>query len=192
MMSFRPFKCLLFTTLLLGLCAIGCGGGGGNLPNSIRTIMKKPIYSGATWALRVVDVKSGAVIYNLNSNDLLLTASTRKLYSVAVTLNQLSADYRLTTPVFQTESVDASENLNGNLVLVAKGDVTMGGRDNGDDTVAVTDSATRSSLALRRSSACTMTSMARSKGAENLSRCMHRFLHSRCFCCAGPRLHRHG
>jgi D-alanyl-D-alanine carboxypeptidase/D-alanyl-D-alanine-endopeptidase (penicillin-binding protein 4) len=101
--------------------------------------MKKPRYSGATWALRVVDVKSGAVIYDLNSKDQLLTGSVRKLYSVAAALNQLGADYRFHTPVFRLGNVDASGNLNGDLILVAKGDLTMGGRDNGDDTVAVTD-----------------------------------------------------
>lgn len=101
--------------------------------------MEKPRYSEATWALRVVDVKSGKVIYDLNSNEKLLTGSVRKLYSVAVTLNQLGTDYRFKTPIFRTGEVDASGDLKGDLVLVAKGDLTMGGRDNGDDTIAFTD-----------------------------------------------------
>src|SRR5438477_13173992 len=101
-LSSRAFGCLLFGTLLFCFCATGFGDSYcRELPGAIRAIMEKPRYSGATWALRVVDVKSGAVIYDLNSYDMLLTGSVRKLYSVAVTLNELGADYRFKTPVFR-------------------------------------------------------------------------------------------
>jgi PBP4 family serine-type D-alanyl-D-alanine carboxypeptidase len=146
MISSRSFRCLQFTVLLLGLFATGlsssalCGGSGtSGMPTAISAIMQKPRYSKATWALRVVDVKSGAVIYDLNSHENLLTGSVRKLYSVGVALNKFGADYRFKTPVFRHGEVDASGNLNGDLILVVKGDLTMGGRDNGNDTVAITD-----------------------------------------------------
>ena len=131
-------KCVLFAALVLGLCMVGFGQGG-NIPRAVRAIMQKPRYSGATWALQVIDLKSGAVIYDLNSQQELLTGSVRKLYSVGVTLNELGADYRFKTPVFRRGEIDASRDLNGDLILVAKGDLTMGGRDNGDDTIAITD-----------------------------------------------------
>ncbi|HET6219500.1 MAG TPA: D-alanyl-D-alanine carboxypeptidase/D-alanyl-D-alanine-endopeptidase [Acidobacteriaceae bacterium] len=136
----QAFKCLPFAALLLGLCATGFNGNAGcELPKAISAIMEKPRYSEATWALRVIDVKSGNVIYDLNSQEQLLTGSVRKLYSVGVTLNQLGADYRFKTPVFRNGEVDASGNLTGDLILVATGDLTMGGRDNGNDTLAITD-----------------------------------------------------
>jgi len=133
---------LFFALFAIGWCSIGiCGGGSGmsTVPIAIAAIMQKPRYAKATWALRAVDVKSGAVIYDLNSKDKLLTGSVRKLYSIGIALNQLGADYRFKTPVFRRGEVDAAGNLNGDLILVAKGDLTMGGRDNGNDTVAVTD-----------------------------------------------------
>jgi D-alanyl-D-alanine carboxypeptidase len=137
---FRAFRCLPVVALLLGICATGFHGNSGcDLPKAIRAIMEKPRYSQATWALRVADVKSGDVIYDLNSQEKLLTGSVRKLYSVGVTLNQLGADYRFKTPVFRNGDLDASGNLKGDLILVATGDLTMGGRDNGDDTLAITD-----------------------------------------------------
>lgn len=143
----RFYRSIRLIALLLGIVAAGCGddsgGGSGSvtpgLPGEILAIMHKPQYSGATWGLRVTDINSGAVIYNLNSSELLLTGSVRKLYSVGVTLNKLGADYRFKTPVFRRGQVDAAGTLNGDLVLVAKGDLTMGGRNNGDDTVAITD-----------------------------------------------------
>jgi D-alanyl-D-alanine carboxypeptidase len=137
-LSSRAIKCLPFIALFLGLCTTGFGGGA-ELPESIRKIMEKPQYAEATWALRVVDLQSGEVIYDLNSAEKLLTGSVRKLYSVGTALNKLGADDRFKTPVFRNGEVDAAGNLKGDLILVAKGDLTMGGRDNGNDTVAVTN-----------------------------------------------------
>ena len=127
------------TAISLGIFTTGFSGGSADLPQEIRTIMEKPRYADATWALHVVDLKSGDVIYDLNSDQRLLTGSVRKLYSVGVALNKLGPDDRFKTPVFRNGQVDASGNLQGDLILVAKGDLTMGGRDCGRDCVAFTD-----------------------------------------------------
>jgi D-alanyl-D-alanine carboxypeptidase len=139
-MNSRKFRFPLFTALLFGICATAVAQNAINdLPVEIRTIMQQPRYAGAIWGLRVVNVNTGAVIYDLNSQTRLLTGSVRKLYSIAVTLNELGPDYRFKTPVFRDGEVDRTGRLRGNLILVAKGDLTMGGRDNGDNTIAVTD-----------------------------------------------------
>jgi PBP4 family serine-type D-alanyl-D-alanine carboxypeptidase len=139
-MSSRVFHFLLLPVLLLTASATVRGGDNGcEIPKSIRAIMEKPRYSEAIWALRVVDVKSGAVVYDLHSQEKLLTGSVRKLYSVGETLNQLGSDYRFKTPVYRDGDVDGAGDLKGNLILVAKGDLTMGGRDNGNGTVAITN-----------------------------------------------------
>ncbi len=139
--AYRRFALLL----LFGLLVAACGGGssspapGSQLPSAIRAIMQKPRYSQATWGLRVADLSSGKVIYSQNSDDVLLTGSVRKLFSVGVAINELGAAYQFKTPVFRLGDVDGTGTLNGDLVLVAKGDLTMGGRDNGDGTIAITD-----------------------------------------------------
>ena len=140
MRSFRTLRYFAMTAALAGFCATGLGwSSSGELPKEIRAIMDKPRYSEATWALQVTDLKSGKVIYDLNSDEPLLTGSVRKLYSVGTTLNQLRPGYRFKTPVYRRGEVDASGELKGDLILVAKGDLTMGGRDNGNDTIAITD-----------------------------------------------------
>jgi len=137
---YKRFALFLTSLSLFCLCTAAFSRGHeGRLPGAIRRIMLKPRYSEATWALRAVDVKSGEVIYNVKSQHKLLTGSVRKLYSVGVTLNELGADYRFKTPVFRNGHVDGSGDLKGDLILVVKGDVTMGGRDSGDDTIATTD-----------------------------------------------------
>jgi D-alanyl-D-alanine carboxypeptidase len=127
---------------VFALCATGFSwesGGSKELPKAIRTIMETPRYSEATWALRVTDVHSGKVIYDLNSRQRLLTGSVRKLYSVSDTLNRLGPNYRFKTPVYRRGEVDRSGDLKGDLILVAKGDLTMGGRDQGHDTLAISN-----------------------------------------------------
>ncbi|RZF27132.1 peptidase S13 [Paraburkholderia sp. UYCP14C] len=107
------------------------------IPPAIQQIMAKPAYKGSTWSLRVVDLDSGSVVYDMNSSTPLLIGSVRKLFSVGAALDQLGAQYQFVTPVYAQGTVDATGALNGNLVLVASGDLTMGGRTNPDGSVAI-------------------------------------------------------
>ena len=65
------YKLLLTFLSSISLLALSSAGSdrsnSGHLPKPIRNIMQKPRYSEAIWALRVVDVNSGEIIYNLNS-----------------------------------------------------------------------------------------------------------------------------
>src|SRR6185503_11633941 len=74
----------------------------------------------------------------LNPDQMSLTGSTRKLFSVGTALNGLGADHRTTTPVYATGPVSGG-TLKGNLVLVGQGDLTFGGRRINADTIQVTD-----------------------------------------------------
>ncbi|SAK65695.1 D-alanyl-D-alanine carboxypeptidase/D-alanyl-D-alanine-endopeptidase [Caballeronia ptereochthonis] len=119
-----------------------CGGSDSpntSVPDSITQVMKKPMYQGSTWALRVVDLTSGNVIYDMNSNAQLYIGSVRKLFSQGALLDQYGAQHQFQTPVYRTGTVDATGTLNGNLVLVASGDLSMGGRTNADGTLAWTN-----------------------------------------------------
>ncbi len=53
-------------------------------------------------------------------------ASTTKLYSVAAAMDELGADYRFETPIYRRGEVDAEGHLQGDLILVASGDLTLG------------------------------------------------------------------
>jgi D-alanyl-D-alanine carboxypeptidase/D-alanyl-D-alanine-endopeptidase (penicillin-binding protein 4) len=128
----------------LGLClgilaAPGNGAAEDTLPPAIRTIIAAPRYAGASWGLRVVDVQSGQVLQQLGPDALFFTGSVRKLFSVAAALGALGAEHRFTTPVYRRGAVAADGVLQGDLVLVASGDLTLGGRTTGDGEVAFTD-----------------------------------------------------
>ena len=126
----------------LAACIAACGGSSStntSVPQDITQVMNKPMYQGSTWALRVVDVNSGDVIYDMNSNAQLYVGSVRKLFSVGAALDQYGAQHQFQTPVYRIGTVDASGTLNGSLVLVASGDLSMGGRTNPDGTLAWTN-----------------------------------------------------
>lgn len=108
-----------------------------NLSPSIQKIMDQPKYAHATWGLYVKDLKTGNVVYDLNSNALFSPASTTKLFSIAALLDAYGDDYRFKTPVYATGSIKEGV-LKGNLILVAQGDLTMGGRQSNPNTIAFT------------------------------------------------------
>lgn len=108
------------------------------IPATVRAIMNQPKYSKATWGLRVVDLDSGKLIYNLNPDLKFHIASVRKLFSVGLALDQLGPGYKFSTPVYRNGEV-TSGVLHGDLILVASGDITMGGRDTPEGTVAFTN-----------------------------------------------------
>lgn len=143
--------------LLLIATLAGCSGGGGitgggssgggssagnsgtGVPADIQAIFDKPQYKGATWGLRLVDVKTGTVKIDLNSKQLLLIGSVRKVFSVGELLDKVGPDYTYNTPIYRQGTVNGSGVLDGDLILVASGDLTMGGRTNPDGSIAVSN-----------------------------------------------------
>lgn len=109
------------------------------LPAAVTAIMNDTKYKHAWWGLLVEDLDTGEVIYQLNPEKMFIPGSTTKLYTGAAALDVIGADYRFETPVYIRGEVDSSGNLNGDLILVASGDLTMGGRTTPDDKIAYTN-----------------------------------------------------
>ncbi len=116
-------------------CVIGHQG----VPASIQAIFNGPFYNGAIWGLRVDDLDTGKTLVELQQDCQLYIGSVRKVFSIGELVNQIGPDYRYNTPVFHLGDVGSDGVLHGDLVLVASGDLTMGGRTNPDGTIAVPD-----------------------------------------------------
>lgn len=127
---------------LAPLLLAGCGGDGGGAQTGVsadmRAVMQQPKYAGATWGLRVLDAKTGEVLVNSGPDKQLFIGSVRKLFTIGELLDQVGPEHRYDTPVY-AQGTRAGGVLDGNLVLVASGDLTMGGRTNPDGSIAVTD-----------------------------------------------------
>jgi|HubBroStandDraft_5_1064220.scaffolds.fasta_scaffold11773_2 D-alanyl-D-alanine carboxypeptidase len=108
-----------------------------NVPSDIRTVFDKSVYRKAVWGLRVLD--GDKVLIDLDSQRKLYIGSVRKVFSVGQLLNAVGPDHTYDTPVYRTGTIDRDGVLHGNLVVVASGDLTMGGRTNPDGSIAVSD-----------------------------------------------------
>ena len=108
-----------------------------DVPSDIRAILNKPMYKNSTWGLRVL-TSDGKVLIDYNPQPQFFIGSVRKVFSVGQLLNVIGPDHTYDTPVYRTGTVDSAGVLHGNLVVVASGDLTMGGRTNSDGTIALT------------------------------------------------------
>ena len=109
------------------------------LPRSIINEMHKPRYVRATWNLLVTDVATNEALYALDPEHLAFTGSVRKLFSVGAALSALGPNHRFVTPVYRRGAIDQDGTLRGDLVLVASGYLTFGGRLQQHDAIAFTD-----------------------------------------------------
>ena len=132
----RLISCLvLLAAAYGGLC--GCNTSG-SAPADIQAVFNKPLYKNATWGLRVVDA-DGKVLVNLNPHYDFFVASVRKVFTVGELLNEVGPDHTYNTPVYYQGAIDSAGALQGNLILVASGDLSMGGRTNPDGTIAISN-----------------------------------------------------
>ena len=106
------------------------------VPTDSKAMFNKPMYKDSTWGLRVL-TSDGHVLIDYNSQQNLYIGSVRKVFSVGQLLNAIGPDHTYDTPVYRVGAVDSAGVLHGNLVLVASGDLTMGGRKNPDGTIAI-------------------------------------------------------
>lgn len=105
----------------------------------INEVVNRPEYRHARWGILVVDVKNGEVIFERNPDQMFVPASTTKLYSCSTALAELGSDYRFRTRVVARGDIKDG-TLHGDLILIASGDLSMGGRTLPDGTMAFANS----------------------------------------------------
>ncbi len=108
------------------------------LSPEILKVVDDPQFQHAHWGILVADRSTGEVLDGRDADKLFAPASTTKLYSVGTALDALGADYRFETPVYRRGTVKAEGVLEGDLILVAVGDLTMGGRSAKADKIEYT------------------------------------------------------
>jgi len=108
-----------------------------DLGPEITSIMNKSAYQHAQWGVLEVDAASGRVVHSQFPDQFFIPGSTAKLLTISSAWHTLGPDHRFTTPVHAVGQRNGS-TLNGNLALVAQGDLTMGGRTKPDGSVDFT------------------------------------------------------
>jgi len=113
--------------------AAGASGSatGQELPAAALQIMGTEPYQAGRWSYLVVDPETDETIYSNDPDTLMFMASQTKHFTVGSAYHDLGIDRTLTTPVYAT-AAPQSGTLAGDLVLVASGDLALGGRNAGE------------------------------------------------------------
>lgn len=78
-------------------------------------------FASARWGVYVMSLRDGRTIYARNADKPITPASNMKVYTTAVALDLLGADYRWRTSVYATAATEANGTINGDLVLYGRG-----------------------------------------------------------------------
>src|SRR5712692_10743632 len=93
----------------------------------------QPRFAPAAWGVKIVSLDTGRTIFEHNPQKYFNPASNAKLYTAALALEWLGADYRIRTSLYSTARPDASGTLKADLNVYGRGDPTMAARLNGGD-----------------------------------------------------------
>jgi D-alanyl-D-alanine carboxypeptidase/D-alanyl-D-alanine-endopeptidase (penicillin-binding protein 4) len=104
------------------------------LAKQIDAIIDAPDYKHASWGVLVVNAKNGETVYERNADAMFVPASVTKLFTCAAALVAVGPETTAETVVYQRGTVNKG-TLRGDLILVASGDLTFGGRMKDGKTV---------------------------------------------------------
>jgi D-alanyl-D-alanine carboxypeptidase/D-alanyl-D-alanine-endopeptidase (penicillin-binding protein 4) len=105
------------------------------LQDRIAGVLSAPDLARGFWGIEVVvlsdktDKTAGKTLYSQNADKLFTPASNTKLFTTAAALALIGPDYKFRTTVETTGTLDRYGRLNGDLVLVGRGDPNLSGRE---------------------------------------------------------------
>jgi D-alanyl-D-alanine carboxypeptidase/D-alanyl-D-alanine-endopeptidase (penicillin-binding protein 4) len=113
---------------LIGLLVAGQLTAAG-LPESIQKLIDgNAAARTAFWGMQIVDLATGRTLYELHPDHYFVPASNAKLFTTALALNRLGADFRFQTRVLADALPDADGRIAGELRLVGGGDPNLSAR----------------------------------------------------------------
>ena len=133
-----------FILSMLGIASVYCSSSlvaqtTDTLEQRIEKIMDRPEFAHSRFGLKFIAADTGDSIYELNAAQLFVPGSTTKLLSEGTMLEILGGDYRFHTRIYRTGPIKKKGTLEGDLVLVASGDLDLSNRIQSDDTLAFED-----------------------------------------------------
>jgi D-alanyl-D-alanine carboxypeptidase/D-alanyl-D-alanine-endopeptidase (penicillin-binding protein 4) len=126
-------KHLIFTLLSLCLFTHLFGQETKQMPNNVVqtkavSIMAFSKLKNAAFSFYAVDMTSGDIIGDYNSDMSIPSASTMKLVSTSTALQLLGTGYRFSTKIMHSGQIDSAGTLHGDLYIIGGGDPTLGSK----------------------------------------------------------------
>jgi D-alanyl-D-alanine carboxypeptidase/D-alanyl-D-alanine-endopeptidase (penicillin-binding protein 4) len=106
------------------------------LRHEIDSLTSQPEFRNAQWGVLVVNPRTGDTIYSKNAGKLFMPASNMKIITSAAALTLLGPDYRYRT-TFLTDGEVRDSLLDGNLLVIGRGDPTVSDRMRGTATTVM-------------------------------------------------------
>ena len=97
------------------------------LKSRIEQIVRQPALEPGFFAVKIVSLDTGAVIYEQDANKFVRPASNMKLYTVATAFDRLTPDFHFITSVYAKEKPDDGK-VKGDLVIYGRGDPSIAAR----------------------------------------------------------------
>ena len=122
-------------------CCYGSGRAQSNesFAQRIKQVMARPEFAHSRFGIEFMKAETGEVIYALNSPQLFVPGSTTKLLTAGTALELLGGEYRFHTKIYRTGPIQKDGTLDGDLILVASGDLDLSNRIQADGTLAFED-----------------------------------------------------
>jgi D-alanyl-D-alanine carboxypeptidase/D-alanyl-D-alanine-endopeptidase (penicillin-binding protein 4) len=95
--------------------------------------ISQPRFAPAAWGVKIVSLDSGKTLFEHNPQKYFNPASNAKLYTAALALDRLGADYRIRTSLYSTARPDTSGTLKGDVIVYGRGDPSLAASLNGGD-----------------------------------------------------------
>ena len=99
------------------------------LQERIASVLAAPDLARGFWGIEVTSLSAGKTLYALNPDKLFTPASNTKLFTTAAALALIGPDYKFRTTVETAGTLDRYGRLNGDLLLVGRGDPNLSGRE---------------------------------------------------------------
>ncbi|MGH7650854.1 MAG: D-alanyl-D-alanine carboxypeptidase/D-alanyl-D-alanine endopeptidase [Gemmatimonadaceae bacterium] len=109
-----------------------------DLRHEIDSLTSQSEFRNAQWGVLIVNPRTGDTLYSKNAGKLFMPASNMKIITSAVALTLLGPDYRYRT-IFLTDGEVRDSLLDGNLLVIGRGDPTVSDRMRGIATTVMDD-----------------------------------------------------
>jgi serine-type D-Ala-D-Ala carboxypeptidase/endopeptidase (penicillin-binding protein 4) len=122
----RSLAFLAVSSLLLPAFPVDTHAGSlETIQTKIAQYLKRPGNRSADWGIEIIDPTSKTVLVSVNADKTFKPASVLKVVTTATALEKLGPDFRYRTGVYTNGKVTPDGTLNGDLILVGRGDPNL-------------------------------------------------------------------